>query len=166
MNQTNFFDLSSCHEGRGLSACPYRSVESCLAPTLPTHTLACLGECVISSSSLIGIARRLTGSLLQNRLFSVGEHGILPLVDTLQPVSKAPTDTGEYGPGPERAAVEEWPHLEAELPESSGDSEAGPEQDSGHHCESEWYRSWGWLEVERCWQRSCWVEVMRSHDRA
>lgn len=110
-----------------MSACPGGPVESRFAPIpLLSHalplSLALAGAHFLSSSSLLSLARRLAGPLLQNRLFSVGEHGVLPLVDALQPVPEAPADAGEHGPGPERAAVEERPHLEAELPESGGDS--------------------------------------------
>lgn len=69
---------------------------------------------------LVGLPGGPPRALLEDDGFPVLEHLGLSLVDALQPVSEAAARAGEDGPGPERGAVEERAHLEAELPEADG----------------------------------------------
>lgn len=69
---------------------------------------------------LVGLPGGPPRALLEDDGFPVLEHLGLSLVDALQPVSEAAARAGKEGPGPERGAVEERAHLEAELPEADG----------------------------------------------
>lgn len=76
----------------------------------------------ILSLRLLSLPLRPARPLVEDDLFPVVQDGLLPLVNALQPVAEAGARTGEDGVCPERAPVEEGSHLEAELPDSDGDT--------------------------------------------
>ncbi|QBZ64704.1 hypothetical protein PoMZ_06403, partial [Pyricularia oryzae] len=59
-------------------------------------------------------------TLLQQELFPLCQHGGLPIINALQPVSKATTDRTEERVSPEALLVEQRHHLETQLPRSDG----------------------------------------------
>lgn len=96
---------------------------------------------IVSSLRLVSSRLCLSGlqllcspcTLLQQELFPLCQHGGLPIINALQPVSKATTDRTEERVSPEALLVEQRHHLETQLPRSDGHAEAGPKDDSGNH---------------------------------
>jgi hypothetical protein len=86
------------------------------------HSRAFRKDLCVLGSDLVSIPRGPPCALLEDGRFPLGQHGRLPLVDALEPVSEAAADAGKDGPGPEGGLVEEGAHLEAELPEADGDA--------------------------------------------
>ena len=64
--------------------------------------------------SLAGGAAR---PLLEDGLLALVQDGVLALVHAVEPVAEAGSRAREHGVRPQRAAVEEGPHLQAQLPE-------------------------------------------------
>lgn len=68
--------------------------------------------------SLRRVPGRLPRPLLQQRLLAVVQESSLVVVDALEPVSEARAACRVEGVDPEGALVEEWAHLDADLPEA------------------------------------------------
>lgn len=61
-------------------------------------------------------------SLLQNCLFSFRKNRCLSLINSLKPVSEAPTNSRKDRESDKVASGEEWPHLDTQLPGSGQDA--------------------------------------------
>lgn len=63
-----------------------------------------------------------SSTLLQNGLSSLGENLCLSVLNTLQPVTEAATDTSEEGVDPEGFFAQKRAHFDSELPKTNGDA--------------------------------------------
>lgn len=78
------------------------------------------------SSTLLSLAQPLPlvspPTLLEDGFSSLGEHLELSVLNTLKPVAKASTNTGEKGVDPERFLGEDGTHFDSELPKADGNA--------------------------------------------
>lgn len=63
-----------------------------------------------------------SSTLLENGLSSLRENLCLSVLNTLQPITEASTDTGEEGVDPEGFLAQERAHFDSELPEADGNA--------------------------------------------